>query len=163
MRPDLSVPPPEPEAMDDIEPVGGATRPIWLVALLVAVGLGLAGWKVLGPSGDRWLHDLGAGIDAAEASGKPMFVLYTADWCPPCRQLFFNDTATTEIYTFLREEYVLVKIDLTSRGGPNARTAGEYGVTGIPTVILYDRAGLEVDRVTGGAALAHWIQKQAAY
>lgn len=161
MRPDGLLP--DSEAGTQAPPASQPIKLIWLFVLLAATGLGLAGWKMLGASSDGWLHDLDAGVDAADASGKPIFVLYTADWCPPCRELKRNVLSDPHIDAFLRQNYVRVKMDLTNRRGPDARTASEFGITGIPTVILYDRRGVEIDRVTGGGALTQWLWAQSAY
>ncbi len=163
MRPEVFGSQSDPVDFDEAGPATKSINLTWLVVLLAATGLGLAGWKVLGSSSDGWLHDLGAGLDAAEASGKPVFVLFTADWCPPCRELKRDVLSDPDVDAFLSENYVRVKIDLTDRRGPNVRTAGENGVTGIPTMILYDDDGVEMDRVTGGGAVAYWLRKQSLY
>ena len=161
MRPESFRSQNDPTPLDEAEPVPKTFNLTWLVVILVATGLGLAGWKVVGSSSGGWLHDIGAGVDASEASGKPMFVLYTADWCPPCRKLKRDVLSDPDVDAFLSDNYVRVKIDLTDRGGPNAMTASEYGVNGIPTVIVYDYAGVEINRVTGGGALTYWLRKIA--
>ena len=158
MRPEVFRSQNDPTPVDEAEPATKSINLTWLVVLLAVTGLGLAGWKVLGSSSGGWLHDLGAGVDAVEASGKPMLVFYTADWCPPCRTLKRDVLSDPDIDAFLSDNYVRVKIDLTERGGPNARTASEYGVSGIPTMILYDADGVEINRVTGGGALAYWLR-----
>ncbi len=150
----------------DFDEAGPATKSInlrWLIVLLAVTGLGLAGWKVLGSSSGGWLHDLGAGVDAVEASGKPMLVFYTADWCPPCRTLKRDVLSDPDVDAFLSENYVRVKIDLSDRRGPNAGIAIDNGVTGIPTMILYDYDGVEIDRVVGGGAVAYWLRKNSVY
>jgi protein disulfide-isomerase len=163
MRPELRPPEIEPSPLDEVGPPTKSINLTWLIVLLVATGLGLAGWKVLGSSSDGWLHDLGAGVDAAAASGKPMFVFYTADWCPPCRELKRDVLSDPDVDAFLSENYVRVKIDLTDRQGPNAWIASDNGVRGIPTVIVYDDDGMEIDRVTGGSALTYWLRTKSAY
>ncbi len=163
MRPEVFGSQSDPVDFGEAAPATKSINLRWLVVLLAVTGLGLAGWKVLGPSSDGWLHDLGAGLDAAEASGKPVFVLFTADWCPPCRELKRDVLSDPDVEAFLSENYVRVKIDLSDRGGPNARTASENGVRGIPTRILYDDDGVEIDRVTGGSAVSYWLRKQSLY
>ncbi len=163
MRPEVFGSQSDPAPLDQAGPATKSINLTWLVVLLAATGLGLAGWKVLGSSSDGWLHDLGAGLDAAEASGKPIFVLFTADWCPPCRELKRDVLSDPDVDAFLSENYVRVKIDLTDRRGPNAMTASENGVRGIPTMILYDYDGVETDRVTGGSAVTYWLRKKSVY
>lgn len=132
-----------------------------ILAVLLIAGLGLMGWKVFGPGHDTWLHDLSAGVAAAEESGRPILVFYTADWCPPCRKLKSDVLSDPDVEAYLQENFVRVKIDLSDRSGPNARTAAEFGVTGIPTVIFYDYQGVETNRITGGEALAGWFHRNA--
>ncbi len=163
MRPEVFGSQSDPVDFGEAAPATKSINLRWLIVLLAVTGLGLAGWKVLGSSSGGWLHDLDAGVDASEASGKPMFVLYTADWCPPCRDLKRDVLSDPIVDGFLSENYVRVKIDLTERGGPNARTASEYGVTGIPTMILYDYDGVEIDRVVGGGAVAYWLRNRSGY
>lgn len=147
MRPDLGIAPPEPENTTDAAP--GWIKPIVLLVVLALFGVGIAAWKAHGPAGG-WEHDFDAGLDAAEASGKSMLVLYTADWCPPCQTLKRTVLREPEVVDSLKQRYVLVKVDLSDRHGPNAELAAHFDVTGIPTVILYSPAGHEIDRVTGG-------------
>ncbi len=134
----------------------------WLIVGLLAVGLALAGWKIAGSPRGGWLDDLNDGIDAADSAGKPMLVFYTADWCPPCRELKRGVLHDSDVMAGLHENYVLVKVDLTKRSGPAAELAQEFNVRGIPTVILMDSRGVEFDRFTGGGAgMDGWIRRCA--
>lgn len=67
--------PPPPEAG------GGLFKPfIALVALAVVV---IGGWMMMrGDASGPWHHDLAKGMAEAEKTGRPVLVLFTADWCP---------------------------------------------------------------------------------
>ncbi len=162
MRPDLGTPP-EPDYTPAAAP--GWIKPVAIVAVLVLLGAGLSTWKShwSGPSGD-WEYDFDAGLDRAQSLRKPMLVLYTADWCPPCQELKRTVLGNPLVMEPLKERYVLVKVDLTDRTSfnPNIALAAQYEIAGIPTVILYDSDGEEVDRVVGGGpTLANWFYRKA--
>ncbi len=167
MRPDLYTPhSTEPQFGRGASWSGGSRLVKLLILLAVVGGLGTAGWQkwgpslaVAGPSG-RWIYDLDDGFKAGAASGKPVLVLYTADWCPPCRELKRGVLSDHGINAFLAREFVRVKIDLTDRRGPNNRLAAKARVTGIPTMIVYKRRGVETTRLTGDA-IGVWIRRQA--
>ncbi len=172
MRPDLYRPPDtDPRLGRGAHWLRDPNRPVKLLILLaVVVGLGATGWRVIGPSvvgagsggssGGRWVHDLDAGFKAGAASGKPVLVLYTADWCPPCRLLKREVLSDPAIDAFMARVFVRVKIDLTDRRGPNNQLAAKARITGIPTMIVYTSRGVETTRLTGGA-IGVWIRSEA--
>ena len=152
MRPEFgNVEPPFPDEPGPSRQIN--LRP--LILLVAAIGLGLAGWKFLG-SGGGWLQDVDAGLTAADRSGRPILLYFGADWCPPCVQLKKHVLSDPRIDAGLRERFVLVHVDLSNRAGPNARIAAEFGVSVIPTMVLLDADGYELERVSG-QPLAAWI------
>ncbi len=135
----------------------GWIKPVTLVVVLALLGAGIAKWTARMSGG--WEHDLAAGLNDAGDSGKPVFAFFTADWCPPCRKLKQGVLHDREVMDGLNEHYVLVKVDLTDRHGPNAGLAQQFRVSGIPTVILIDWETGEYDRFTGGgSAMETWIR-----
>ncbi len=164
MRPDLGPPDHEVEPADD--GLGRPDRerrfgPGAILLVLLVVGLGLGAWTYVTFANDGWMRDIDDGLDAAKASGKPILVYYTADWCPPCKQLRATVLADPDVEAALAAKFVRVKVDLTSRGGRNAQIADEQGVHAIPTMILYDANGNERERVTGGD-LVGWLYAKTA-
>jgi thiol-disulfide isomerase/thioredoxin len=146
----------EPEA--DLRPrgSGGPNGGVVLLVLLVVVlGLGAAGWKVLGPGKGGWMHSLDDGFDAADRTGKPVLALFTADWCPPCRRLKQGVFSDRNLMASLDRDYVLVKIDLTNRRGDNNWVAADAGVQYIPTIIIY-KGGYESRRF-GASEFEGWV------
>ncbi len=120
---------------------------VTVILLLLFIGGGWAVWKLANrpPVMEGWLHDMDAGIQASESSDKPMLVLFTADWCPPCQSLKKNVLTDAEVAGYLRQEYVTVAIDLTQRGGPNSSIASDFGVRYIPTMFIFSPHGRELD------------------
>ena len=92
---------------------------------------------------EGWQDGIEAGMAEAEASGKPMVVLFTADTCMPCQVLKRNVLSDEAVKSRLAEEYVPVQVDLTdmSERNPNVETAIRYGVESIPRVMAMTPAG----------------------
>ena len=80
----------------------------------------------------------------AIATDRPMLVHFTADWCPPCRTMKKNVFSDESVQTLIERDFVLVRIDLTDRMGPNTLIARECGVTSIPAIQVFSSEGWEV-------------------
>jgi thioredoxin 1 len=87
-------------------------------------------------------------------SGKPVLVDFWAEWCAPCRMLTPTVEAVAQQFS---ETATVVKLNVDD----NPATAGQYGIKGIPTLILF-REGKEVERVVGATSkesIARLIEK----
>lgn len=159
----FAQPQPEPEAdlHDDEAPAPAANPLNKLIVVAVLTLVVVFGWQAFGPKSALagWSHDWDAAAEQARSTGKPPLVLFTADWCPPCKTLK-GELGRSDVSKYLKDNYTLVVVDLTDRGGPNNARAKEYGVQGIPTLILYSAAGREQARTFGmdGDALMRWLQ-----
>ncbi len=111
------------------------------IALILAPALfwWLGGLTPTPAGGVEWTHYSQAAVD--KAAGKPKLVLFTADWCPPCRRL--------KAYTFpdprVQEAmggFVTLKADMTTGGDAEAqRAARKWVVRGVPTMVFLDQKG----------------------
>lgn len=140
-----------------------------LIALMVVVIISLGAWKMMGGPSEvlaGWTHSLDEGFVEASATSKPVFVYYTADWCPPCKLLKKHTFSHPEVSDFLHEKFVLVKIDLTEPNGPNSALAQANGVQSIPAMFIYDSEGLEISQKVGfmdEVAFMDWVSRSLTH
>lgn len=133
---------------------GEASMKIIGALVVIVVVIGLVRLKLSGPSsalGSSWHSSIDDGVDTAQQVQKPMIVLYTADWCPPCRTLKREVLHDDTVSSYLEQHFVLVKIDLSDRGGANDEVAALNGISGIPTMQAFDWQGNFLDVFQGPA------------
>lgn len=137
----------------------GKSTTLVLFVLLI-VGSLLAAWKITGPAlaWSNWHDDLGEGMEASQVTGKPVLVLYHADWSKPGHQFKREVLGAPQIVSYLRREYVCVKIDLTDRAGPNQEMASEFGVRAIPTIQIFDARGRPIGSRVGSVSVPEMLK-----
>lgn len=120
--------------------------------LLAVAGLcGVIGYFDSLPPGARikWHDDFATAQQLARDSQRPLLVDFGASWCGACKEL--------EKYTFSDarvvregERFVAVHVDLSPGKDTEDKRAllKSYNQRGLPLVVLHDRAGAEVARVT---------------
>jgi len=93
----------------------------------------------------RWFEgDVEEAFASARTEGRPIFLYWGAEWCPPCHNLKKNVFTKPEFLDAIRD-FVPVHLD-----GDTARAqlwAEKYGITGYPTVILFSPTGVELFRM----------------
>jgi thioredoxin 1 len=79
--------------------------------------------------------------DLVLGSDKPVLVDFWAPWCGPCRML---SPVVEKVAGLLGNQVSFVKMNTDE----NPSIAGEYGISGIPCLILF-KGGKAVDRIVG--------------
>lgn len=141
------------EELEDRFPASSGNRLAKMGAIACFIGAALLCARYAGPksalAAGGWESDWDVAVHQSKETGKPALILFTADWCPACKQFEGDTLANEEVQQYLRDNYTLVLVDLTKRQGPNNERAREFGVRSIPTLILYDQAGKEKTRGHG--------------
>ncbi len=81
-------------------------------------------------------------IQQATEQGKPVILIFSADWCPFCRQLE-RETLTDGEVARLARQFAVFRVDMTSSTLPpeTAEIAKKYGAEGLPTVAFISKRG----------------------
>ena len=87
-------------------------------------------------------------------SDKPIVVDFWAEWCGPCKQI---GPTLEEISNEMSNEITIAKHNIDNE--PNTPT--KYGVTGIPTMLLFKGGELKATKVgaTTKSNIVSWIKE----
>ena len=130
--------------------------PAWL---LVLAGVLLAGRIALfvtheePPERMTWLP-IEQGLDAARATGMPVMIDFTAEWCAPCHKLDAEVFGDPELAAEINRRFITLRVtDRQQEDGRNAPDVDalqrRYSVNGFPTVVFADPDGNELARMEG--------------
>ena len=88
-------------------------------------------------------------VTLAKTEGKPVIIDFYADWCIPCKELDAVTFSNTKVIEESKR-FNGLKADMTKSVSPEVdamRT--KFKIIGVPTTILIDSKGHEVERFTG--------------
>ncbi len=103
------------------------------------------------PDIDWFAGDVEAAFQSAQATNKPVFLYWGAQWCPPCKQL---KTSVFSRPDFIAKSKSFVNVYLDG-DLPKAQEWGDrFRVTGYPTVVIFRPDRTEITRLSGGMDLA---------
>lgn len=110
-----------------------------LVLLLAGIGLRF-GWAGA-PRSDKpfqipWLSDEKAAVQQSLASGKPLLIDFSAEWCAACKELDVHTWTDPVVAKEVSDRFVALKIDATDETEEINQLTSKYGVPGLPTVLM---------------------------
>jgi thiol:disulfide interchange protein DsbD len=105
------------------------------------------------PRDDLWVYDFAAGLQRAQAEGKPILLDFYAEWCPPCLELDKRTFSAPEVRG-KAGAFVMLKVDCTVDDAQCRRATERYEVVGWPTVLFLRSDGTPIEdvKLVGGFA-----------
>ena len=119
---------------------------IVIVSLIAAPAVSMAAESST-PASVRWQSDLKKAHDLSVRTGRPMLIVFGAEWCTFCHKLEQTTLADPEMVEFVNNSFVPVHIDYDKQ----PRVAQVLEVKSLPhTVVLSPQADL-LGRIVGFA------------
>ncbi len=96
--------------------------------------------------------------------GDPIIIDFYADWCIPCKELD-KQTFSDKRVIGLSKKFVMIKADMTKTlSEETVKIANKFNIVGMPTVLIIDSKGNELERLTGFVNADEFIKiMQKAY
>lgn len=86
-------------------------------------------------------------FEQARRDGKPVFLYWGAEWCPPCHEI---KATVFRSRAFVERSRLFVAVYLDG-DAEHAQALGErFNVVGYPTMVVFSPAGEEITRIPGG-------------
>ena len=86
-----------------------------------------------------WRKDFGSAIAEARVSDKPLLLVFSASWCPPCIVMKHEVWSDSEVSEVVKDRFVPLHIDVDDK--QDKAIAARYGIRGIPAVLIIDANG----------------------
>jgi len=96
-------------------------------------------------AGLEWHNNFDAGLAAAQAENKPIFMYSWAIWCKFCKELHETVYPDPAVQSILKEDFVLVAVDLDV----NQKDAQRFGVQYPPNLQFFTPAGEKITEIPG--------------
>lgn len=96
-------------------------------------------------SGLSWYKTVDEGLQVAKQQSKPMLVYFWAIWCKYCEKLHTEVYPSAEINKMLRDDFVLVAVDLDV----NKEDARSFNVQYPPHLVFLSPEGKILTRIPG--------------
>ena len=80
---------------------------------------------------------------------RGMIIDFYADWCIPCKELDASTFSDPKVIT-ASKSFHTYKADMTKSLSPEVDALrNKYNIAGVPTVLIINSKGKEVNRITG--------------
>jgi thiol:disulfide interchange protein len=95
----------------------------------------------------HWESGWKQALNRAQHENKAVLVDFYADWCVWCRRLDTTTYRDPAVLAYVNSNLVPVKLNVDARDGQ--ALARQYGVDGLPTIVILGANGKEMGRIPG--------------
>ena len=99
-------------------------------------------------------------LDTARAENKRAVVIFTASWCGSC-QFFKKDVLPNQQVQSQLGRFTWAFLDVDDRSNREANQ--KFGIHGVPTIIVLNNQGKELERIVGAPDVDEFNQFLAKY
>lgn len=89
-------------------------------------------------------------VSQAQTEQKDFFVYFSATWCAPCQIISRTAFKDENVTDFVNQNMIAVKVDIDDASGKIWQS--EFGVQSLPTMIFFNKDGIEIRRITSGVS-----------
>ena len=94
-----------------------------------------------------------AALKSAAKEGKPVVLVFSAVWCPPCQSMKKNVYPSAEVRP-MHDQFVWAYLDVDEEA--NAKVAEQFKVQGIPHIQFLSKDGKSLGNQIGGVSPAEF-------
>ena len=102
----------------------------------------------------EWGSSFDEALETARARSDTVLLDFSADWCPPCKEMDEKVWTDPDLAALVREKVVPVRIDFDEE----KRLVRRFKVSSIPTIIWADPWGNELGRHVGYEVVATLVE-----
>lgn len=85
---------------------------LFALAVVGALAVQHAATAAEGTKAIRWVDDIGTAKEIADATGKPILIVFGADWCGYCKKLDKETLSHPAVANYVNQGFVPVHLDL---------------------------------------------------
>jgi len=136
--------------------MSGAKR-LWIGMLVVSL-CGAAAVAAGPKNGLKWQQDIFAGHKESVRTGKPMLLVFGADWCVFCKKLEQTTLAEPEMVKYINQNFVPVHLDADR----DKKVASILEVKSLPCTVVLSPDADVLGRIEGFAKAPALYKRLAA-